>query len=153
MTKCKAPKNQSRPGDIKFTLPTRTKRAFKNDFDLNHVIERYHKTGILPQMRTDQPTYGDYSNPIDYQEAQNKIMLANDLFGALPARIRRDFDDDPGTFLAFASNPDNLEELVEMGLADPSSLQSRSTEPIGDPTAEPGENNASGVAPDDPTEA
>jgi len=153
MTKCKAPKNQARPGDIKFTKPSRTKRAFKDDYDLNHVIQRYHKTGILPQMRSDQPTYGDYSNPIDYQEAQNKIMLANDLFGALPARIRRDFDDDPATFLAFASNPDNQEELVQMGLADPSSLQSRSTGTTGDRTAEPGENNASGDVSDNPTEA
>ena len=153
MTKCKAPINQARPGDIKFTKPTRTKRAFKNDYDLNHVIQRYHKTGILPKMRSEQPTYGDYSNPIDYQEAQNKIMLANDLFGGLPARIRRDFNDDPATFLAFASNPDNLEELVDMGLADPSSLPSRSTNPIGDPDAEPGENNASGDASDNPTEA
>lgn len=151
--KCNPPVNQARPGDITFTKPSRTKKAFQADVDLNQVIDRYHKTGILPQLNTRQPTYGDYTNPIDYQEAQNKIILANGLFAALPAHVRRQFDDNPANFLEFASNPDNQAEMVEMGLAEPSSLPSRSTKPPGDPEVQPGENNASGDVSDNPTEA
>jgi len=153
MKKCTPPSNQARPGDITFTKPTRTKKAFQADVDLNQVIARYHKTGILPQMKNQTPQYGDYSQPIDYQEAQNKIMLANELFGDLPAHVRRSFDDNPAQFLEFATNPDNLEEMVSLGLADPSSLPSRSTNPPGDPSAEPGENGSHGDASDNPTEA
>ena len=151
--KCTPPMNQARPGDITFTKPTRTKKAFQADVDLNQVIDRYHKTGILPQMKEQTPHYGDYSQPIDYQEAQNKIMLANNLFGELPAHTRRLFDDNPAQFMEFATNPENLEEMVELGLADPSSLQSRSTETPGESSAEPGENGSPGDASDNPTEA
>jgi len=152
MTKCKQKKNQARPGDITFTKPSRTKQSFRDEVDINQVIRRYQKTGILPQNNTHELTFGDYSNPIDFHEAQNKIMRANDLFYALPSHIRREFNDNPGDFLNFAQDPENKSAMVEMGLLPPSYLPSRSTETPGDHTAEPGENNPSGDGSDNPTE-
>lgn len=148
MSKSKPINNNPRPGDIVFTKPTRTKRAFKDDYDLNQVIAKYHKTGILPVMRQDTPLYGDFSTPIDYQEAQNKIILADNLFAALPAHIRRRFDDDPAEFLDFAQNEDNQQEMIDLGLLDPSSL-STNAEPTGDLAAQSGEGGSHGDVPDD----
>lgn len=144
---------QERPGDLVFKQPSKTKQSFKDDVEINSVIARYNKTGILPQLRTTPAHYGDYSQPIDYQDAQNKIMLADELFGNLPAQIRRTFNDDPAEFLNFATNPENKEKMQEMGLIPPSSVSERSPDPTGDPADQSGEENASGDVPDNPTEA
>jgi len=152
MTKAhKSLSKNTRPGDITFTKPSRTKQSFRDEVDINQVIARYHKTGILPQNNTHELTFGDYSNPIDFHEAQNKIMRANDLFYALPSHIRREFNDSPGDFLNFAQNPDNQDAMVEMGLL-PSPLPSESTEPTGDQADQTGENGTSGDGSDNPTE-
>ena len=150
MTKQKIKKNV-RPGDITFTKPSRTKQSFRDEVDINQVIRRYHSTGVLPQNNTHELTFGDYSNPIDFHEAQNKIMRANDLFYALPSHIRREFNDNPGDFLNFAQNPDNQDAMEDMGLLPPS-MPSESTETHGDQDAQSGENGYSGDGSDNPTE-
>ena len=43
-------------------------------------------------------------------------MLAQDMFESLPADIRTKFGNDPGRFLDFVEDPQNEEELIELGL-------------------------------------
>ena len=38
------------------------------------------------------------------------------MFMALPSKVRREFDDDPGTFLDFANDPKNTDRMIELGL-------------------------------------
>ena len=46
-------------------------------------------------------------------------MTAEEQFGALPANVRREFDNDPGKMLEFIQDPDNYERGVELGLFTP----------------------------------
>lgn len=96
---------------------SRTKQAFKDECDINKIMKRFEKTGILPEMIKVQPHYGDFSDPISYQEALNRVELAKEQFHALGARIRERFGNDPENFLRFATNPSNAEEMVRLGLA------------------------------------
>jgi phage internal scaffolding protein len=44
------------------------------------------------------------------------IMEAQNRFMELPAKVRKEFDNDPGAFLAFLENPNNYDRAIELGL-------------------------------------
>jgi phage internal scaffolding protein len=93
-----------------------TKQSDAKDCDINLIMKRFEKTGTLPNMIARDGHYGDFSNVPDYQEALEIVRLANDQFGNLDANIRNRFENDPAKFLAFATDPKNLEEMEKMGL-------------------------------------
>ena len=47
----------------------------------------------------------------------NLIVQADQAFMELPADVRLRFNNDAGSFVDFASDPDNLDEMRELGLA------------------------------------
>lgn len=94
-----------------------TKQCFREECDINNILRKFNKTGQLPEMIKRNPIYGDFSEPVDYQEALNIVLHADEQFRNLPARVRERFGNDPKRFLEFVSDPSNGEELVEMGLA------------------------------------
>lgn len=93
-----------------------TQQQFRDECDINNIIKQYQVTGLLPESDK-EPVYGDVSDLPSFQEAQAIIMEATDRFNALPSNIRARFDHNPGNFIAFMDNPDNLQEAVELGLA------------------------------------
>lgn len=92
-----------------------TKQSFKDECDINTIMSRYQSTGELPDLAQRAPQYLDATG-MDYQDMQNKVVEANNLFNALPSKIRNRFANDPGEFLAFVSDPSNHSELQSMGL-------------------------------------
>ncbi len=83
--------------------------------DINSIVRKYKKTGQLPAL-TEPGHYGNFHLADDFHDAQNRILLAEDLFMALPSEVRKRFDNDPGEFLEFVNDPENLEEAQELGL-------------------------------------
>lgn len=109
-----------RPHDrvtVKFTKPSRAKQEFKAECDINSIMARYAKTGLLEHVNRYQGQYGDFSQVVDYQEALNLVSEAQHAFQSLPASIRSRFDNNPGKYLSFVQDPSNSAELVKMGLA------------------------------------
>lgn len=104
---------------LKFSKPSRTKQAEADAADINKIMAKYQKTGILPHLNNRVPTYGDFSEVTDYQDALNTVMRAEAAFMALPSSVRAKFDNDPARFLDFTQDPANLDALREMGLAPP----------------------------------
>ena len=101
---------------INFPEPSRTKQSFKQEADINTILEKYARTGLIPSY--DQPQqYGDYTGVMDYHTAQNKIAEGKSAFADLPSKIRKRFDNDPGQFLDFIYDEENFDEMVELGLA------------------------------------
>lgn len=99
--------------------PGRTKQAFKAECDINTIMKRYEKTGIVDHVARFGGRYGDYLGAVDYHTAMNEVTKAQEMFLSLPARVRARFGNDPGQFVEFALNPENLDELRELGLAPP----------------------------------
>lgn len=97
--------------------PSMTQQQFAAECDINNILKKYEKTGLLPDMIKTDPQYGDFSDVPSYQEALTLIQKAELQFSNLDAHIRRKFDNDPSNFLDFATNPDNLKEMVKLGLA------------------------------------
>ena len=70
-----------------------------------------------------KPKFGDFLGVSDYQTALNQVLEDEEAFDALPAKVRARFDNQPVEFLEFCSDEKNHDEMVELGLIDPSSSQ------------------------------
>lgn len=94
-----------------------THQSMKRECDINAIMSKWQKTGILEHRNNYQGQYGDFTNtPQDYQESMNQVLAAQEMFESLPSSVRRRFGNDPGAFLDFVADPDNLDEMKKMGL-------------------------------------
>ena len=96
----------------------RTVQTEKQSCDINLIVRDFTRTGFVNFVNRTPPQFGDAPN-IDFHEAMNTIKQAEEDFGLLPAKIRKEFNNDPATFIDFMSNQDNLERARELGLAEP----------------------------------
>lgn len=103
----------------RFDLPTMAKQSFKEECDINTIMKKYEKTGLIDHNSRYRGRYEDVSGAVDLHEAMGIVQAAEEAFSSLTAKIRKRFDNEPGKFLEFAQNPENLEAMREMGLAAP----------------------------------
>lgn len=102
---------------LSFPTLGRTKQQFKDECDVNLLMSRYMRTGILGDGLEPPPSrYMDVSSSYDFQEAMNFIADAQGQFYELPATIRARFNNDPGELLSFLDNPYNKQEGIALGL-------------------------------------
>ena len=95
-----------------------TVQADADECDMNFIMARYVKTGLLPQSRA-EGFFGDASALPDFQQAQQILIDANMAFESLPAKVRDRFHNSPEKFLAFMADEDNRQEAVLLGLLKP----------------------------------
>lgn len=108
----------------------RTQQAFKDECDINFLMKRFEKTGILPQGRSVPPQYLD-ATLFDFTEAQNRVAQVRGVFSMLDARTRARFENDPANMLDFLANPENHAEAIKMGLmAKPKGVRDGSDEAV-----------------------
>lgn len=119
-----------RGSDLECKDPSLAQQNFKDEVDVNVLMERFKVTGQMPQgLRV--PSYGDFSGVSDFRSAAESVRAAQDAFLALPAKLRNRFQNDPQAFLEFCSNPDNRDEMVSLGLIDAPAAPAASSEPAG----------------------
>lgn len=94
-----------------------TQQHQKDETDVNKIMARYVKTGIIDHVNRFQPHYGDTS-PISYHESLSICARAQSMFQELPAIVRKKFHNDPEQFLEFVQDPENKDKLFEMGLSE-----------------------------------
>jgi len=101
--------------------PTLAQQQFRDEADINTILERFGRTGefIVP---VNVPKFGDYTEVSDYHSAMNMVLEAQSAFDALPARIRKEFDNDPGRFVDFVMDENNRDKAIEMGLVAPKAI-------------------------------
>ena len=92
-----------------------TEQHHTDTCDINKILAQFMETGIMPQTNAN-PQYADVSE-VDFTNMQNQLATAKTLFEELPEQVKARFSNEMHTFLHFAENPDNLPELVDMGLA------------------------------------
>lgn len=96
-----------------------TQQCFKKECDINNIMSKYRRTGLLEHVNQFQGQYADLTNVVDYHTAMGIVHGARDAFMLLPAEVRKQFDNDPQSFVKFATDPANLDKLRDMGLAPP----------------------------------
>lgn len=109
-------KRPAKRGQISFKgVKTLTKQSFKDECNINNILARYIKTGVITHVNNMVPQYGD-SPSLDLLEAYQIVEQAQNSFMALPAVIRAKFDHDPAKFLEFVEDPQNAHLFAEYGL-------------------------------------
>jgi len=100
--------------------PSMTEKHHAKACDINNLLATYRKTGLCTHVNTHQGDYSDISNVPTYHEALQQIQAADNAFKTLTAEIRAQFENDPANFLNFVNDPNNREEMGQMGLLKPS---------------------------------
>lgn len=103
---------------IVFEGKSLTQQHFKNEVDINQIIERAEKSGFI-SVSDKSPMYGDFTGLANFREARQMVVDAQEAFEALPAKIRQRFNNDPQELVDFVDNPENEEEAIELGLRQP----------------------------------
>lgn len=98
---------------------TMTRQEFQQECDINYLIDRYEKVGVISHMNPTPPQFLDVSEVPDLLEAQRILAAAGEAFMTLPAKVRREFDNDATQFVMFAQDPANVGQMREWGLAAP----------------------------------
>lgn len=119
--------------------PSLAKQSFAEECDINAILNRWQKTGVIDHINDAAPQYMDVALVGDYHQSLNAVVQAQESFMALPAVIRARFGNDPGAFLAFAADPANAKAMIDLGLAtqgdSPEGQPEGSQEPAGEPPA------------------
>jgi phage internal scaffolding protein len=100
-----------------------TQQQFRDESDINNIVDRFMKTGHLPDP-VSMPQYVDYEGVFDFQSAMNVVRQADENFMRMDAKVRSRFHNSPQEFLEFFADPANVEEAVRLGLAVPQPKES-----------------------------
>lgn len=133
---------------IRFELPSRTKQEFKDQCDMNLIVQNFLKTGRLDQIDQAKAQYLDLAaTPQSYQESLNLVIGAADAFSSLPANIRAAYDNSVSVFLEAAyHDPDAVFGSTKPVQADPASQATHVAQPPANPPVAPPQPQPSPVA-------
>lgn len=132
-------KPPAKPGLTGFS-PTRTQQHFKDETDINKIIQRAITTGDTTVFTTTQRAqYYDVSAFEDYQAALDRVSDVEADFFSLPSKLRKEFDNDPERYVEFMADPSNVARAIELGLLEGSgeSLDRRESQSPGAKETEP----------------
>lgn len=128
--------------------PSMTEEAHGDRVNINTIMDKYLRTGIIDHVNHHQPNYGIMDGST-YHEQMCAITNANEMFMELPAKVREKFGHDPAKFLDYvdglgegAVSREKAAELIELGMIHPSSktaqiaLQAASGD-VSEPTSVP----------------
>ena len=92
--------------------PSRTDQSHKDTCDINRILDKAKRTGVVSHINKHGQQYGDFTD-FDYEDAQIQIAKANSIFYDLDAEIRKEFGNKPKAFFDFVNNPENKDALAE----------------------------------------
>ena len=129
-----------------FNTPSLTKQSFKDETNVNNIMAKYLQTGLLDHVNNHQGNYDNFVSAPDYHTAMNRITAADQAFESMPSDLRARFQNSAPAFLEFVQNPENRDQMIDMGL-----LPKIPKEPVTDPAA--GDPAPANPAPSEPTPA
>jgi hypothetical protein len=103
-----------------------TRQEFAEECDINTIMKRYEGHGTGPGMLPNnaEPVYFDFADaPKTLMDYMAFMQSSEAAFMSLNANVRREFNNDARLFVYFDSNPDNLDQMRQWGLAPPAKPQ------------------------------
>lgn len=98
------------------TEPSKTHQSFKNECDINQIMSKFKKTGMVTHLAKNKGVYMDISNAPDYQKALDTVLKAESAFMALPSQVRKELGNDPQNLMDLLKDPKNKKRAEELGL-------------------------------------
>lgn len=93
----------------------RAKQTFKDSCDINKMLKKAQQTGSIAHLnKYPEKIYGEFDGEFTLLEATQKIAKVGEIFAEMPSEIRREFNNNPLEFVAFANDPANVGRLAEL---------------------------------------
>ena len=108
---CRRPGKVDENGNSIYT----TEQNHKKECDVNSIIKKYDKTGLITHVSTMEAVFGDVGG-FDFKKAMDLVVNAQAMFDRLPSGIRKRFHNSPEEFLRFMEEPNNRDEAIKLGL-------------------------------------
>lgn len=96
--------------------PSLAQQQFKDECDVNHIMNQYKKTGEITHLNSKTGVYADFTEIGEYQHMLNTINEADRAFEELPSKLRARFENDPQKLIEYLQDPENVEESIKLGL-------------------------------------
>jgi len=94
----------------------RTQQHFLHQVNVNNIVAKYRKTGIVEHVKRAQARYGDFSELAEFATNMDKVAKAQQGFEALPAAIRNEFKNSIPGFFEYIQDPKNREQCEKWGI-------------------------------------
>lgn len=91
----------------------RTKQSFKEETNINRLLQRAQRSGTLSHLQKYGGMYGEMAD-FDMLEAQLRLRRGQEAFDRLPSEIRKEFHQSPTEFFKYVNDPANAERLPEL---------------------------------------
>lgn len=100
-------------------MASMTKQSEMDACDIHNILKQYSPAGLqqLIAENTARGQYADLPDEVDFQQALNTVLEAEQAFASLPAKVRERFHNRPAEFLEFIADPSNQDEAIKLGLA------------------------------------
>lgn len=108
---CQRPGAKNKKGETIYF----TEQSHKEECDVNNIIQKYDRTGIITHVSKIEARYGDCTGA-DFRAAQDLYLNAQKMFDDLPAHIKKRFNQNAGELLEFMDDEKNRDEAIELGL-------------------------------------
>lgn len=113
-----------KPVKMIFTKKTKTMESEKDSCDVNRIMNHYLRYGVVPDgVTVKTPKFGDFSNIPTFQDAQNMMRQAEDVFLRVPIEIRRACDHNAAKVMDFLNDPNNKDVLKKYGMLKPEPVE------------------------------
>lgn len=118
-----------------------TQQQFKDECDINSILKRFLKNGILDHLQPTQAQYG-FAPSESFTESMFLVKQGEESFSQLPAAVRTHFENSPAAFLDAAADPERIDEFYDLGLLErplPTELPVDTPTAPSDPVSPPAE--------------
>ena len=92
---------------------SRTKQSETEKTNINTIMRKYNKTGVIDHWNDNRPTFGDVSMSQGLHKNMIAAEQASDEFDKLDSHVRRAADNNPVRLL---ESPEGLEVLRQAGM-------------------------------------
>lgn len=123
---------------LRFTQPSKVQKQFAEQCSTEHIVEKFLR-GEPVATASKPAVYADLTQVPDFESLQDRLAVLNNWFNDLPSEVRSEFDNDPQKALEELTKPDRMSDAVELGLLDPSVLETDAgvfEEPVDEEKAE-----------------
>lgn len=102
-----------KPEVRKYNKHGKTKQSYKDQCDINKLLERGAREGGLSHLQRHGARYADFAD-INWDSLQEQLAEGQQIFNELPAELKREFNQSPGEFFTYVTDPANAERLPEL---------------------------------------
>lgn len=95
--------------------PSKTDQTFSQEVEINQIMDRYTKHGIVPSSSRTPGVYDDFTRYTGLMDALNKIKSAEEVFHSLNKKLQNRFGN-PEELAKYLLDEKNYDEAVKLGI-------------------------------------